>query len=383
MCLMGQTESRPTDQKGRHMYTLLIVFFLIAIITSFLCSLWEAVLLSITPSYAQIKVQEGGMLGRRLQAFKDNIDRPLAAILTLNTIAHTVGAIGVGDQASKIWSDANPLITNLGIPVLMTLAILVLSELIPKTLGANYWKELAPFTARSLAFIIKLLAPLVWFSQFITRALKKDEVDSAFTRKDFLAMADIGARHGVFEQHESEIISNLLHFGSVLVSDVMTPRVVVEDASVEQSVGEFLQANPNPRFSRIPLYENDSRDQVVGYLLKDEVLTKMVAGEPDVKLQTLKRDIITVGDDDPIIDLFNKFLTTREHIALVTGAFGGMAGIVTMEDVIETLIGIEIVDESDPTTDMRALARRNWERRAGRLGLLERAEADGGAGEAP
>jgi len=208
-------------------------------------------------------------------------------------------------------------------------------------------------------------------------------VDSAFTRKDFLAMADIGARHGVFEQHESEIISNLLHFGSVLVKDVMTPRVVVEDASVDQSVGEFLQANPNPRFSRIPLYEKDSRDQVVGYLLKDEVLTKMVAGEPDSKLQTLKRDIIAVGEDDPIISLFNKFLTTREHIALVTGAFGGMAGIVTMEDVIETLIGIEIIDESDPTTDMRALARRNWERRAGRLGLLEQAGADGGGGEAP
>jgi len=365
------------------MYTLLIVFFLVAIITSFLCSLWEAVLLSITPSYAQIKVQEGGALGRRLQTFKENIDRPLAAILTLNTIAHTVGAIGVGDQASKIWSDANPLITSLGIPVLMTLAILVLSELIPKTLGANYWKELAPFTARSLALIIKLLAPLVWFSQFVTRALKKDEAGSAFSRKDFLAMADIGARHGVFERHESEIISNLLHFDSVLVSDVMTPRIVVEDASVEQSIGEFLEANPQPRFSRIPLYENDSRDQVAGYVLKDEILAKMLDGESDAKLLTLKRDIVTVAEDAPIIDLFNNLLCSREHIALVTGKFGGMAGIVTMEDVIETLIGIEIVDESDPTADMRALARENWERRAGRLGLHEQAESDDGGREAP
>ena len=355
------------------MYTLLVAFFLIAIITSFLCSLWEAVLLSITPSYAQIKVQEGGTLGKRLQTFKDNVDRPLAAILTLNTIAHTVGAIGVGDQASKIWSDANPLITSLGIPVLMTLAILVLSELIPKTLGANYWKEMAPFTARSLDLIIKLLAPLVWFSQFVTKALKKDEAGSAFSRKDFLAMADIGARHGVFEPHESEIIGNLLRFGSVLVSDVMTPRIVVEDASVDLSIREFLQVNPKPRFSRIPLYENDSRDQVVGYMLKDEVLAKMLADESDEKLITLKRDIVTVAEDDPIIDLFNRFLSTREHIALVMGPFGGMAGIVTMEDVIETLIGVEIVDESDQTTDMRVLARRNWERRAGRLGLRERA----------
>ena len=363
------------------MYTLLIVFFLIAIITSFLCSLWEAVLLSITPSYAQIQVQEGGSLGRRLQAFKDNIDRPLSAILTLNTIAHTVGAIGVGDQASKIWSDANPLITSLIIPVLMTLAILVLSELIPKTLGANYWKELAPFTARSLSLIIRLLAPLVWFSQLLTRALKKDEVDSAFTRKDFLAMADIGARHGVFEQHESEIIGNLLRFGSVQVGDVMTPRTVVKAATAAQSTGEFFAANRDLRFSRIPVYENESLDEVVGYVLKDEVLAKIAAGESDAPLSFLRRDIVAVAEDSPIIELFNRFLATREHIALVTGGFGGMAGIVTMEDVIETLIGVEIVDESDRTADMRRLARENWQRRAKRLGLTEpdRAQTEGDA----
>jgi CBS domain containing-hemolysin-like protein len=356
------------------MYTLLIAFFLVAILTSFLCSLWEAVLLSITPSYAQIKLQEGGALGRRLQAFKENIDRPLAAILTLNTIAHTVGAIGVGDQASKIWADANPMITGLVIPVLMTLAILVLSELIPKTLGANYWKELAPFTARSLAFAIRLLLPLVWFSQLVTKALKKDEVDSAFTRSDFLAMADIGAKHGIFKPQESEIIGNLLRFGSVMVSDVMTPRIVVEAAPASQSIADFLVAHPQPRFSRIPLYENDLRDHVVGYMLKDELLARSVAGETAGELSLLRRDIIRVAEDYPIIELFNSFLTKREHIALVTGAFGGMAGIVTMEDVIETLIGVEIVDESDQTTDMRKLARKCWERRAGRLGLIAQAE---------
>jgi CBS domain containing-hemolysin-like protein len=353
------------------MYTLLIVFFLVAIVISFLCSLWEAVLLSISPSYAQIKVQEGGALGHRLQSFKENIDRPLAAILTLNTIAHTVGAIGVGDQASKIWSDANPMITGLVIPVLMTLAILVLSELIPKTLGANYWRELAPFTARSLALIIKLLAPLVWFSQFITRALKKDEVESAFTRKDFLAMADIGAKHGVFEQQESEILGNLLRFHAVTAKDVMTPRTVVKAASACQSIRKFFEENRDLRFSRIPLYENDSRDHVIGYMLKDEMLASMVEGEPDAVLRSLKRNIIAVPEDHPITELLNRFLTAREHIALVTDEFGGMAGIVTLEDVIETLIGVEIVDESDHTTDMQVLARRHWERRARRLGLIE------------
>ncbi|MDJ0740154.1 MAG: hemolysin family protein [Gammaproteobacteria bacterium] len=352
------------------MYTLLIVFFLVAIVTSFLCSLWEAVLLSITPSYAQIQVQQGGRLGRRLQAFKDNIDRPLAAILTLNTIAHTVGAIGVGDQAAKIWADANPWITSFAVPVAMTLAILVLSELIPKTLGANYWQELTPFTARSLAFIIKALYPLVWFSQFVTKALKKDEVGSAFTRSDFLAMADIGAKHGIFEERESEIISSLLRFRSVRARDVMTPRTVVKAASACQPISAFYDDNRNLRFSRIPLYENDSRDHVIGYMLKDQLLDRMADGGSNDELRTLKRDIIAVAEDHPIIELFNQFLHTREHIALVVDEFGGMAGIVTMEDLIETLLGVEIVDETDQTSDMQVLARRNWERRARRLGLI-------------
>ncbi len=352
------------------MYTLLVVFFLVAIVTSFLCSLWEAVLLSITPSYAQIQVQQGGALGRRLKAFKENIDRPLAAILTLNTIAHTVGAIGVGDQAAKIWVDANPLITNLAVPVAMTLAILVLSELIPKTLGANYWKELAPFTARSLALIIKLLLPLVWFSQFVTKSLKKEDVGSAFTRGDFVAMADIGARHGVFEERESAIINSLLQFHTVCSKDVMTPRTVVVAAEASQTIGEFFEGNPKPRFSRIPLYEDGSHDRVIGYMLKDQLLDRVANGQTTDQLGSLKRDIIAVAEDHPIIELFTQFLTTREHIALVVDEFGGTAGIVTMEDVIETLLGVEIVDESDQAADMQVLARRNWERRARRQGLI-------------
>ena len=353
------------------MYRLLILFFAIAILTSFLCSLWEAVLLSITPSYAQIKVREGGALGHRLQSFKENIDRPLAAILTLNTIAHTVGAIGVGDQAAKLWADAHPLITGLLVPVVMTLAILVLSELIPKTLGANYWKELAPFTARSLDLIIRLLAPLVWFSQFITRALKKEEVGSAFTRNDFLAMADIGAKDGVFEQHESDIIRNLLRFRSVCTKDVMTPRTVLHAAPADQTVGEYLEKDPAPRFSRIPLYENDSPDHIIGYMLKDELLARMIEGGLDAPLRSLRRDIITVAPDEPISKMFSEFLSTREHIALVVDEFGGTAGIVTTEDVIETLLGVEIVDESDQAADMQALARAHWERRARRRGLVK------------
>ncbi|MCB1759769.1 MAG: HlyC/CorC family transporter [Gammaproteobacteria bacterium] len=352
------------------MYTLLIIFFLIAIVTSFLCSLWEATLLSITPSYAQLKQQEGERVGALIQSFKENIDRPLAAILTLNTIAHTVGAIGVGDQAAKIWADANPIVTGLVVPVLMTLAILILSELIPKTIGANYWKELTPFTVRSLALVIMLLYPLVWFSQLITRSLKKEKGKSVFSRSDFLAMAELGAREGVIENRESRIIANLLRFDSVRAEDVMTPRVVVKRGSEACTIEDYFEANRDERFSRILLHRAESQEHVTGYFLKDELLARLLAGEGDLPLSALKREILVVHDDSPIPDLFERFLEQGEHIALVVDGFGGMAGIVTMEDVIETLLGMEIVDEMDGTADMQALARRNWERRARAMGLV-------------
>lgn len=218
---------------------------------------------------------------------------------------------------------------------------------------------------------------MVWFSQLVTKSLKKEDVGSAFTRKDFLAMADIGARHGVFEERESAILNSLLQFRTVRERDVMTPRTVVKAASACQTVGEFFEHNRKLRFSRIPLYEDGSHDHVIGYMLKHQLLDRAAHGETAVELRTLKRDSIAVSEDHPIIELFTQLLTTREHIALVVGRFGGMAGIVTMEDVIETLLGVEIVDESDQTTDMQVLARRNWERRARRAGwIVENASAD-------
>jgi CBS domain containing-hemolysin-like protein len=353
------------------MFTILILFFLVAIVISFLCSMWEAVLLSITPSYTQIKLKEGATVGKLLKGFKENIDRPLAAILTLNTIAHTVGAVGVGNQAAKIWADANPLITNIAVPVVMTLAILILSELIPKTLGANFWKELAPFTVKSLDWIIKLLYPLVWFSQFITMALKKDKSKSVLSRMDLVAMAEVGTEQGVFEPHESEIIANLLQFNTVRAKDVMTPRTVVFAAPREMTIGRFFESNHDVHFSRIPLFKDASRDQITGYVLKNDLLSELAEDKPDTPLHTLERKLITVPEPFPLPELFNRFLVGRDHIALVAGEFGDMAGIVTIEDVIETLLGMEIVDELDTVKDMQALARQNWEKRAKTLGLIE------------
>ena len=353
------------------MYTLLIIFFLVSIVFSFLCSIWEAVLLSITPSYAAIKKQEGGELGKTIDEFKANIDRPLAAILTLNTIAHTAGAIGVGAQATKIWGAS--IISTAIVPVVMTLAILLLSEIIPKTIGANYWRELAPFTVRSLSLIMKVLAPLVFLSQLITKALKKDKNASVLSRADFTAMTELGSKQGVFDEGESKLLKSFLRFETILVKDVMTPRTVVVAAADTMSVHDFHMKHPNLRFSRIPIYQ-DSKDNIVGYVLKDNLLTRLV-GElksgslDDTQLKDLRRDITVVQAHEPIPSLFNDLTEKREHIALVVDEFGGMAGIVTMEDVLETLLGLEIVDESDNTVDMQALARKQWETRAAAMGL--------------
>lgn len=361
------------------MYTLLIVFFFVSIVFSFLCSVWEAVLLSITPSFTQRTVAEGGELGATLEAFKANIDRPLAAILTLNTIAHTVGAIGVGAQATAIWG-ASVMATAVT-PVVMTLAILILSEIIPKTIGANYWRELAPFTVKSLKAILVVLAPLVFLTQLITKALKKDKEASVLSRADFTAMAELGEKEGVFDRGESAILKNLLRFDEVLAEHVMTPRTVVIAADESTSVRAFDDAHRNLRFSRVPVYEG-SLDHVTGYVLKDAILRALVDGEDDKPLGAIRRDVTAVKKDFPIPKLFDHFTTEREHIALVIDDFGGLAGIVTMEDVIETLLGLEIVDERDGTVDMQVLARQNWEKRARRLGLLEELETEIEAQEA-
>ena len=351
------------------MYLMLILFFVVSIVFSFLCSIWEAVLLSITPAYTQQLVQQGGEPGESLQAFKENIDRPLAAILTLNTIAHTVGAIGVGAQASSIWGVS--VMATLIVPVVMTLAILLLSEIIPKTIGANYWRELTPFTVRSLNFVIKALAPLVMLSQVITKSLKKDKSASVLSRADFTAMATLGSQQGVLDESETKYLTNLLKFNKVRAQDVMTPRTVVISCDEKTGLADFHNKHSDLRFSRIPIY-SENPDNVTGYFLKDEMLAELLK-KPDSQspVSGLRRDIITVAEDFPILKLFTRFIETREHISLVLDEFGGTAGVVTMEDVIETLLGIEIVDELDDTEDMQALARKRWKERARNLGLLE------------
>lgn len=345
------------------MFAALIGFLSISITFSFLCSLWEAVLLSISPSYMQIKLNEGGKIGAILQDFKNNIDRPLAGILTLNTIAHTVGAIGVGQQATKIWAESNPVMTGFVVPALMTAAILIFSEIIPKTIGATNWKLFAPFTVRCLDIVLKVLSPIIWACQGITKLFNKGEKDSIFSRTDFLALAQIGSEEGHLDETETNFIHNLLHFRKYKVRDVMTPRVVVVSAPQTMTAREFYDFQEEMTFSRIPLRENAEAENIVGYVLKDDVLEHLIDSEEEVTLETFKRDIISIPEGYSLFQIFGDFIEKREHIALVIDEYGGVSGIITMEDVVETLLGAEIVDETDKAIDMQAMAKREWKKR--------------------
>lgn len=352
--------------------TLLIAFFILSITFSFLCSIWEAVLLSITPAYVQNKVSEGGKLGKSLQNFKEEIDRPLSAILSLNTIAHTVGAIGVGAQAGKVFgaNSLGPLSYESIIAGLMTLAILVLSEIIPKTIGANNWKNLVPFTVRSLNILLIILFPLVWLSQAITKRLKNNKGESVLSRADFAAMARLGKDSGALQARESSIIDNLLRFEKIKVKDIMTPRTLVKSAEQSTTVSAYYEANKDSPFSRIPVYETNA-DHITGFVLKDDVLQKVAEDEDHVPLNNIKRDIVAVQDERTLPGVLEDLIAKQSKISTVVDQYGSLLGVVTLEDVIETLLGLEIVDETDKAADLQQLARKKWEERAKKTGLVK------------
>ena len=344
---------------------LLVFYVALALGVSFLCSVMEAVLLSVTPSYVAALEREGDPIGEQLHEMKEDIDRPLSAILSLNTIAHTVGAAGAGAQGAVVFGEAYAGI----IAGVLTLLILVLSEIIPKTLGAVYWRTLAPAVVHTLVPTIVIMWPLVKLSQGITYLLSDDENSDTFSREEFTALAEIGEEEGVFEEKESRILRNLFRFNSLRVQDVMTPRTVVFDLSEHKTVGDVVSDHDEFRFSRIPVYD-DTRDDITGYVLKDEMLLHAAQEDLDVPLKDLRREMLVVHETLPLPDLLERLLDGLEHIALVVDEYGGVAGLVTMEDVVETLLGLEIVDEADSVEDMQALARKQWFKRAQELGMV-------------
>ncbi len=346
------------------MYTLLITYGLLSILISFLCSILEASLLSVTHAFINIKKQEGFGYADQLEKLKEDIDRPLIAILTINTVANTAGALLVGVEAEHVFGSGNNFV--FAISFIMTFLILLVSEIIPKTIGATYWKELAKFTTKTLHVFIFILkyTGLLWLLLFTTRLIGKEEVhgSSVFSREDFHVMAEIAEEEGVFEEQESTVIKNIINFKDTTVSKIMTPRSVMLTANEEQTIIDFYNENKELRFSRIPLY-NEDPDNITSYFLKDKLYDAIIKGLGDKKLRSLQREIITTSRDTSVAELFEQLIEKKEHIALVYDEYGSVSGIVTQEDAIETLLGLEIMDESDRHEDMQQLAKEQHKER--------------------
>lgn len=349
--------------------TLLLFYLLLAIVVSFLCSILEASLLSFTPSFIESLSEEKPALSSELRKLKDKIDQPLAAILSLNTIAHTVGAAGVGAQAAMVFSS----VSTGAISGILTLLILVFSELIPKTLGAKYWRQLAFFTTKTLKIMIWAMYPLVLLSNGITRLMGGSAHGMVVSREELSAMADIGHKEGVFAESELRIIKNLIAFRSIQVHDIMTPRTVVVAARSSLTLKEIFEDKKYLRFSRIPVY-TESRDNFLGYIHKHELLEKLADDQHNLPVKSIVREMLLVPQDFSIPKAFDRLMEKREHIALAIDEYGGMVGVVTIEDVLETLLGMEIVDEFDNTHDMQEYARQKWRERAKALGILPEEE---------
>lgn len=342
--------------------TLLVVYFLLAIVVSFFCSLLEAVMLSVSPAYIALAVKSGKRYGKILQTLKAQIDRPLAAILTLNTVSHTVGAAGVGAQVHVIWGDGFTAITS-GI---LTFFILVFSEIIPKTVGASNWKALAPLCAYLTRALIFVMYPFVLFSEFLYRLLSRGD-EFTVTREEMIVTAEMGALEGAIRRKESTIIRNLLMLDAIKVADIMTPRSVMCAFEDDNSVGQIMEKFKPIRFSRIPVFKDDL-DHVLGMVHRYKVLEAYSQDLDDLAISKLMTPLHSIPENISVGAALDQFIKRKEHIFLVVDEYGSTTGLVSLEDAIETLLGVEIVDEFDSVADMRQYALEQWRERKQKLG---------------
>ncbi len=341
--------------------TLLFLFLALSIGFSFLCSILEAVILSITPSFIRKQQDKNPHLYKDLNTFKADIDKPLSAILTLNTIAHTVGAIGVGAQAAVVFGSTAIEIFSISIAAesivatVMTLAILILSEIIPKTLGANYWKKLTPITVKLLKVLMKVLMPLVWLSQLITKKLKNDKNKSVLSRADLMALTLATKKDGALSNSETNVIQNVLNLPNTTIYDIMTPRSVMYSVLENETAEEVSNSERFHQFSRIPVFA-DNKEKILGMVLKSEILWKLVQQKNTVTMNEIIRPLSKVKEDTLLVDFFKRNYDKKAHMFIVVDKYDSITGVVTLEDVLETILGYEIIDETDKIADMQTLA---------------------------
>ena len=336
---------------------LIILYFLGALSLSFLCSVLEAVLLSTPMSFISMKETDGNKTAALMKQYKNNVDRPVGAILSLNTIAHTIGSAGVGAESMKLFGEE-----YFGlISAILTLLILVLSEIIPKTIGASYWRSLAMPSTKIIRVLIFITYPLVLLSELITKVFTPKNHQASVSREEVSAMVDVGTTEGIFRESESKIIKSCIRLASVKAREVMTPSIVVESANVNLTIKEFYEQQ-TWNFSRIPVYDN-SKDYIIGYVLKDMVLKELSEDKFETRLSDLMRPILSFNEDDSVYQIWEKMLEKREHISIILDEYGCLRGVVSMEDIIETMTGVEIVDEDDVAVDMQAFAKEKSRRR--------------------
>jgi CBS domain containing-hemolysin-like protein len=331
--------------------TLLLVYLAIAIGVSFLCSILEAVLLSITPSYLGKLTAERPRSARLIAGVKDRLDESLSSILILNTFAHTMGAAGVGSQALQIFGAEWEAL----VAVLLTLAILYFSEIIPKTLGATFWRALAVPAAFVIAWLVRLVYPLVWLATRLTKLFSRGK-GSEVTREEIIALASLMHRDGTLFAQENEYLAKVLSLREIRTDQILTPRSVVHMLDGNLTVTEALDDPQTRQFTRMPIY-GQSREEIIGKVIRADLFEAERAGRGGEPVRAFAKDIIRVSEKLPVQRLLDLFIRHHMHLFLVEDEFGQFAGIVTLEDAIETVLGREIIDERDTVADMQALAR--------------------------
>lgn len=336
---------------------LLLLYLLGAMAISFLCSLLESVLMSAQVSFITMREEEGDRNARLFMHYKQEPDRPLAAILSLNTIANTVGAAGVGYQTNIVFGNEWFGVVS----GLMTLLILVFSEIVPKTIGTSMWRKLL-WLARPMKWLVTLMYPLVLLIELFRKKLAIDEVDTSISREEVSAMAGMAEEEGIIDKSENKVIQNIIKLDDIKAYDVMTPRVVANIAPESMTLKEFYKDDSLSHNSRIPVY-GDSPEFITGYVLRYDVLELLTEDKFSLKLGTVKRPIAVFNEEATVSDIWESLLKTKDQIALIIDEYGSFQGLITLEDIIETILGMEIIDENDTVTDMQQYARERWQQR--------------------
>lgn len=336
--------------------SLIYIIMIVSIALSALCSVLEATLLSTPLSYITGLEEQGVKGAQRLKRLKQNADRPISAILCLNTIANTVGASIVGSLVYEVYGDALVGVFS----TIFTLAILIFSEIIPKTVGSSYWRSLALPAATIISMMIFITFPLVWVLEHLQRLISSNSNQVSVSREDISAMVSVATEEEVIEKDEKKMIQNLLKLDEVTAHEIMTPSVVVEMVPGSMTIREFYDSENT--HSRILIYDEENDEYVIGYVLRQEVLEKMAEDKFDAPLNDIIRPIMTFAEEDTVADIWERLLEKKEHISAILDEYGSLRGIVTMEDVIETMLGQEIVDEKDEVVDMQEYAKDQWEK---------------------